>query len=254
MVVHFALLRGIRCWRYAYRHVWVASVTSQLLRYSALGTPEREKQEQWAIEYRTPGLKRWSLDPRKHLFLAYDAGNPDPNARPIAMSGWVAPDTPDARHHLRKFTLKERCMKVWYKIYDAVANLLMPQRLYNFLHPDMVDFLDRRRRWFEILDMNERDLIKPEHKEQGYWMLAFLGVEEEYERRGVASRLLKWGLDKADEEDRPVYLDSSPPGKALYAKHGFEVIYDEPCFVGEPHGGFHNVMMCRPPKSVREMA
>jgi hypothetical protein len=33
---------------------------------------------------------------------------------------------------------------------------------------------------------------------------------------------LKWGLEKADEMGVQAYLESSPKGKGLYAKHGFE--------------------------------
>jgi len=223
-----------------------------LLRYSPLGTLERQKQEDWAISYRTPSMARWQLDPRHQLFLAYDADDPNAAEDPIAMSGWIAPSTLDARHHLRRVTLMERSLRICYKIYDTIANLLMPPWLYEALHPEMVGFLNRRRRWTEIMATNDREVIKHEHKVEGFWMLAFLGVVEEYERRGIASQLLVWGLDKADEEDRVVYLASSPPGVRLYMRHGFEVVHDEPCFEGEPHGGFHNVVMCRRRKSERQ--
>ncbi len=33
--------------------------------------------------------------------------------------------------------------------------------------------------------------------------------------------LVKWGLDEATRLGLPVYLDSSPAGRALYLKNGF---------------------------------
>jgi hypothetical protein len=35
--------------------------------------------------------------------------------------------------------------------------------------------------------------------------------------------LLNWGLEKADKAQLPAFLESSPMGKPLYARLGFEV-------------------------------
>jgi GNAT superfamily N-acetyltransferase len=55
-----------------------------------------------------------------------------------------------------------------------------------------------------------------------YVLLSVLVVHPEHQRRGLGALQLKWGLEKADEMGVQAYLESSPKGKGLYAKHGFE--------------------------------
>lgn len=52
--------------------------------------------------------------------------------------------------------------------------------------------------------------------------LEILGVHPSYQGRGLASKLLKWGLGCADEEGVEVYLSSSPEGRLMYEKYGFQ--------------------------------
>lgn len=40
----------------------------------------------------------------------------------------------------------------------------------------------------------------------------FLCTSPEYQRKGFATRLLKVGLDRADDEGRRTYIDASPDG------------------------------------------
>lgn len=54
-----------------------------------------------------------------------------------------------------------------------------------------------------------------------YVLLSVLVVHPEHQRRGLGAKQLQWGLDKADEMGLQAYLESSPKGKGLYAKHGF---------------------------------
>lgn len=46
----------------------------------------------------------------------------------------------------------------------------------------------------------------------------------EYRRRGAASLLLQWGIDKAEEAGVEIYLESSVAGRPLYEKFGFRVL------------------------------
>ncbi|KAJ5218078.1 uncharacterized protein N7498_000177 [Penicillium cinerascens] len=52
--------------------------------------------------------------------------------------------------------------------------------------------------------------------------LDIIAVDPAYQGRGLASKLLKWGLARADEEGIEVYLSSSPEGRRMYEKYGFE--------------------------------
>jgi len=56
---------------------------------------------------------------------------------------------------------------------------------------------------------------------QKFWYLAALAVHPNYQRRGIASMLLKWGLDAADRDGLPLYLEASQSGKPVYSRHGF---------------------------------
>ncbi|EEU45810.1 uncharacterized protein NECHADRAFT_78691 [Fusarium vanettenii 77-13-4] len=57
-----------------------------------------------------------------------------------------------------------------------------------------------------------------------YWFLSTIATAKEAQRRGVGSALMQFGVDKADEEGWMAYLNSSPEGKGLYEKFGFEVV------------------------------
>jgi ribosomal protein S18 acetylase RimI-like enzyme len=64
---------------------------------------------------------------------------------------------------------------------------------------------------------------EPEHA--AHYYLAFLGVEPRWQGRGLGSALLAPVLARCDGERVPAYLESSTPrNRALYERHGFEVM------------------------------
>jgi len=64
---------------------------------------------------------------------------------------------------------------------------------------------------------------EPEYPEHYY--LAFLGVHPEWQGRGLGASLLAPVLERCDGESRPAFLEaSSPRNRALYERHGFEVM------------------------------
>ncbi|KAL4723370.1 hypothetical protein ACLX1H_009866 [Fusarium chlamydosporum] len=56
-----------------------------------------------------------------------------------------------------------------------------------------------------------------------HWFLSTIAVAKEGQRRGVGSALMKFGVERADEEGWMSYLNSSHEGKGLYEKFGFKV-------------------------------
>ena len=55
--------------------------------------------------------------------------------------------------------------------------------------------------------------------------LWLLGVRPQVQGAGVGSRLLRAGLDRADAQDLPVFLETATTRNvALYRRHGFEVL------------------------------
>lgn len=75
--------------------------------------------------------------------------------------------------------------------------------------------------------------------------LDILGVHPSYQRRGLASKLLHWGLKRADQEGVETYLAASPDGKPVYERNGFELV--DKSF--SPYPGYVQVCMVRPTQS-----
>jgi GNAT superfamily N-acetyltransferase len=73
-----------------------------------------------------------------------------------------------------------------------------------------------------------RQLIKTRRENVGgtrYWYLAILAVDPKYWGHGVGSKLVQWGLNRADDDKVDCcYLESSMMAQPLYASMGFKTI------------------------------
>jgi GNAT superfamily N-acetyltransferase len=70
-------------------------------------------------------------------------------------------------------------------------------------------------------------------------VLEMLATHEDYQRRGIAASLIKWGTDQADKQGMETYLDGSEKGQPYYKrwhkfKYGKDITipdrYDYPFF------------------------
>ncbi|MCA1841709.1 MAG: GNAT family N-acetyltransferase [Actinobacteria bacterium] len=67
--------------------------------------------------------------------------------------------------------------------------------------------------------------MEKHHPEEPHYYLAFLGVEPAHQGRGIGSKLMHPVLSRCDRESIPAYLEASTPrSRALYERHGFELI------------------------------
>lgn len=67
--------------------------------------------------------------------------------------------------------------------------------------------------------------VEAKHPAEPHLYLAMLGVDPRYQGRGLGSALITSGLDIADEERWPAYLETAnDQNLAFYGRHGFEVI------------------------------
>lgn len=57
-----------------------------------------------------------------------------------------------------------------------------------------------------------------------YYLLGMIVTAPEYRRRGAAGLLVRWGLDKADEDGVEIYLEASVAGRPMYEKFGLRVL------------------------------
>ncbi|KKK11914.1 hypothetical protein AOCH_004754, partial [Aspergillus ochraceoroseus] len=65
--------------------------------------------------------------------------------------------------------------------------------------------------FFEGIHKERKSAVKG----QPHYYLSMLGTHPSFGRRGLSGRLLKWGLDRADEEKMEVFISASPPGRGL---------------------------------------
>lgn len=77
--------------------------------------------------------------------------------------------------------------------------------------------------------------LESAHPDEPHWYLEFLATDADLRGRGIGSTLLGPGLDRADEEGLPAYLESSKfDNVAFYRRHGFEVVEELVAFSGAP--------------------
>lgn len=63
------------------------------------------------------------------------------------------------------------------------------------------------------------------HPKSPHWYLPFIGIRPEFHGQGLGSMLLRQGLDRADRDGMPAYLEATNRRNArFYARHGFEII------------------------------
>jgi GNAT superfamily N-acetyltransferase len=73
------------------------------------------------------------------------------------------------------------------------------------------------------------------HPREPHWYLATLGVEPEWQGKGIGSALLQSMLAQIDERGEPAYLESSKERNVpFYARFGFEVIEELRSKAGRP--------------------
>ena len=65
----------------------------------------------------------------------------------------------------------------------------------------------------------------PFHPAEPHWYLPLIGVDPAQQGHGYGSALLSHALRTSDRDGVPAYLEAtSPRGKKLYERHGFETL------------------------------
>jgi GNAT superfamily N-acetyltransferase len=90
------------------------------------------------------------------------------------------------------------------------------------------------------LRMERHHPRKPPH-----WYLAVMGVDPDWQGRGLGGALMRPVLDQLDADAMPAYLEASTPrSRALYERNGFEVTGE----FNMPRGGPPIWLMWREPR------
>ncbi|KAH7091415.1 hypothetical protein FB567DRAFT_518601 [Paraphoma chrysanthemicola] len=99
--------------------------------------------------------------------------------------------------------------RTWEEVEAAFADHFQP---YDESDPEILEVL------FKLFNDQKRISLgtKP------YFALDTLVTLPQHERRGAGSMLVRWGCEKADQAGVVAYLEASPVGAPMYARHGFE--------------------------------
>lgn len=75
--------------------------------------------------------------------------------------------------------------------------------------------------------------------DDNHWTLAGLSVDPDYQRKGIATALMKEGLDRADTDGVPACLNATPEGALFYPSVGFRKVGEISLFDGAYVTEFH---------------
>lgn len=79
--------------------------------------------------------------------------------------------------------------------------------------------------FFGTLAQTHRKMMGDQH----HWYLELLAVRKEWQGKKAASQLLRWGVERADEDDCSCFVESTPEAVPVYERFGFHVKGDFKC-------------------------
>ncbi|CAM1508042.1 Fc.00g048900.m01.CDS01 [Cosmosporella sp. VM-42] len=60
-----------------------------------------------------------------------------------------------------------------------------------------------------------------------HYYLELIAVRKEWMGKGAASSLMRWGVNLADAEGLPCFLEATPNARPVYEKYGFRVVSED---------------------------
>lgn len=124
-------------------------------------------------------------DPNSHFLCIYDSSSS--TQKPIAYAKWNSPDAPVGTD-----------LPAWPEGAD--------QAIGNHFFGNLVG------RHAKIM------------KGRRHWYLEIICTSPQYQGKGAAGQLLRWGIERSDEDGTETYLEASPDGLPIYQRFGFEEV------------------------------
>lgn len=194
-------------------------------------------------------IMNYYFHPKAYVLLAVDKANEEP----VGFAVWLAPSTQLGKRYRRNTPLWQRTIWKLHAWYIHCVKLLSKASLHwCLLYPSLgISVMQRQSTWAHHTQAIESRYIQQHNRKQGYWQLSLLGVLPAFSGRGIAKKLLKFGTEKADEDDTVCYLSASPKGLPVYSKFGFGVLGADVCYPEDPQGGWTETFMIRERRSER---
>ncbi|CAK7213753.1 hypothetical protein SBRCBS47491_001912 [Sporothrix bragantina] len=112
--------------------------------------------------------------------------------------------------------------------------------------------LEAASEFFYDLERQHKKFMGPtsdseDQKQRPHWYLELIATHRDFQGRGAAGALLRYGEQQADAEGVPCYLDATPDGRPVYtsAGHGFREVETKQ-YLG---GAYEHVFMIRDPRT-----
>ncbi|KAF2422400.1 hypothetical protein EJ08DRAFT_653181 [Tothia fuscella] len=169
-----------------------------------LRTPENEST---IYNYRIERMRKRLENPRWRYILAMtDSDDGDGHAKVVGYAGWLAP-LQEKKHQHEEGSSPAGDEEGLSKVAEN-----LPQGMEIEVYKHVMDIIENTKK--EVLGKGESKV----------WYLASLAVDPAFKGRSIASNLVKWGLDQADKDQVPAYLESTPAAVGVYERLGFESV------------------------------
>lgn len=158
----------------------------------------------------TDALIKGLEDPHAHIFVVTDSepGKPD---EVIAFAKWVAPGAPYE---------EVPPLEAWPEDGNPTLALTF---------------------FTAMAKAHERIMGDKPH-----WYLELVAVRKDWIGKGAASPLMRWGVEQADIDGTPCFLEGTPNARAMYEKYGFRVVGEDE--FESPEGSITEYYMVRDSK------
>lgn len=159
------------------------------------------------LEYRMSRIRKRLQSPDWHYVLATIV-SAEARGKVVGFAGWMAP--PPQENITEQKQVESAVESQTQQPSSAID---------DEDKPDFID-MDAFKHANEVIDKAKKEILGNE--EHRVWYLASLAVDPDFKGKGIASKLVQWGIAKAEEAGLPAYLESSPAAVGLYRRLGFK--------------------------------